>query len=561
MGRGAKPKAPFRSWAAPHSHRAPIFRIIPPMQNGDGNPNSEPFGRPLWLGLALLVAVGFLAVSLWRPTFPGRGPDEMLHLNNHVHFADHFRSDAPLTAWPLQTSLRKPPLPYLASNLATALLPGAWGPLLLSNLLFAFGWLGLVFAIGRREFSGAAGLLGVTALLAMPLFATLASHFGNDLHVAFFVALILWMTINAKRFRHLGWWAAAGLAAGLGLLAKPTLPLYVAGPLMVTAARTLLEAWRAKSASLALVGLLGPALAATLAAGCWLFFFPNVLLVAPELLGDILAGPGRDFPPFFTINGDTAAGDMFFYYGRFVTGAVLAGAVAILFRRRWILLAAFLPPLVLFTVVTEAFSRLMIPVIFIPLLAFGHLPTLLRRETLRTAAIALGAVFFVLLFARHQLDIRAASAATHSLGDPADAGQEIAAHWSAAGVTGRRVLFINRCAFSDMPMYHFALLNLIESPAVDQVFAVDQTGRFPGSTLDTGLRDAWPELDAVLVCDDAAPGAASLAEALALARGDADPAAASFAAALQLTGQFAVNFGFKRPYPVTLWERAADSGP
>jgi urea transporter len=91
---------------------------------------------------------------------------------------------------------------------------------------------------------------------------------------------------------------------------------------------------------------------------------------------------------------------MFIYYGIPASIVVLIGFLRSFFYLKqtdMLSLGALLPAALLFLIVTEAFSRLLFPVVFIPALYGIALLRLLKRETLRRWLLVGLTVFFVIL--------------------------------------------------------------------------------------------------------------------------------------------------------------------
>ena len=461
----------------------------------------------LMLAAIMLVVIAMKIDAVRSPIFPSWGHDEMAHTDLHLQATQQLKQGASWSELRGAASLRKPPLPYLVSALARQVLPGGLRVALAVNILFGLGLLLLIYYLGARLFAPPAGLFAVCAVVAMPLSPTLMDHLGNDTQVSFFTAAILAVAVRPRRLRAVRWWAVIGVLAGLGMLSKPTLPLYVAGPLVIGWALAAKGAWRSRSVVLWTRTAAGPVLAVLAALGLWWSLEPYLWDKSWDLVRVIAGGPNQDFAYFHTINGQTFWGDMNRFYGVFASFTVLAGTVAALFfvkdQRRAMLAAAYLPAFALLVVVTEAFSRLLYPVAYVPLIFAGGALCSLRRETLRTASLALLAVFFLALGVRLHLDQRVSSDIRFAAGNPVDAGRPVVGHLAEhPQASPRDVLYLNNCTYPDMAFHFYVLSALVEAPQVGRVRAFDATGQYATAWLNTGLAAGWRDVDTVLLCDE-----------------------------------------------------------
>jgi hypothetical protein len=82
-----------------------------------------------------------------------------------------------------------------------------------------------VYVIGRRAYSGAAGLLGA-AFLAFSVLHVRDSHFfTTDVTMTFFMLLLLWLALRIAEGGSARLWVGVGLAAGLGCATKQTVAM------------------------------------------------------------------------------------------------------------------------------------------------------------------------------------------------------------------------------------------------------------------------------------------------------------------------------------------------
>jgi len=91
-----------------------------------------------------------------------------------------------------------------------------------------------VYGIGRTIADPMAGLLAAFFIGTAPFVVYSLLTFQLDLPLMAMVALALYALIRSERFSLPGWTAALGLVWGLGLLTKPTFPVYALPPLLWT---------------------------------------------------------------------------------------------------------------------------------------------------------------------------------------------------------------------------------------------------------------------------------------------------------------------------------------
>lgn len=93
-----------------------------------------------------------------------------------------------------------------------------------------------VYGIGRTVSDPMAGLLAAFFIGTAPFVVYSLLTFQLDLPLMAMVALALYTLIRTEWFSRPGWTAALGLVWGLGLLTKPTFPVYALPPLLWTLA-------------------------------------------------------------------------------------------------------------------------------------------------------------------------------------------------------------------------------------------------------------------------------------------------------------------------------------
>jgi hypothetical protein len=187
-----------------------------------------------------------------------------------------------------------PPLAYMVGDLGISL--GGIDvapPIIAENFVFvpllALG----CYHVGRMAFDRTAGLLAVVFALGSPLITAQFHVFMTDAPETAMVAASLWAILATEGFTRVGISAIAGLAVGLGLLAKEPLVFYVVGPVAVTAIR---GGWKARR------GLLAFALVALAVALPWyLRELAQVKSIGSSVLTSS-SSPGDVSPPPLSID-------------------------------------------------------------------------------------------------------------------------------------------------------------------------------------------------------------------------------------------------------------------
>src|SRR4030095_10683876 len=238
-----------------------------------------------------------------------------------------------------------------------------------------------VYGIGRTVADPMAGLLAAFFLGTAPFVVYSLLTFQLDLPLMAMVALALYMLIRTERFSRPGWTAALGLVWGLGLLTKPTFPVYACPPLLWTLGEAMWSGrrWR----RLLWIGLAG-AIAVVVA-------FP---WYSSRLLGMPLQFMNRSFK-FAEQEGHaptlTSVALLFYptnfptHFGFLAALCFLAGLLALhRFREhRAVLWIAALAPFVLITLIRNKNPRYALPALaaaaVVAALGAHALPNLLRR--------------------------------------------------------------------------------------------------------------------------------------------------------------------------------------
>jgi len=193
--------------------------------------------RPVhWWLLAGLVAAVLISNALWlhadrRPTDMDQGRYMMMVED----FADGWQSpdlDFVASFWRGNHPTHPHVVPLLASA-AFSVTGRNVDAAYFVNSLFLAGLVVLVFLLGLRQRDAACGLLAATLTAGLPLLSRFSRFFLLEEAAAFFVVAALYCLLRTRRFSHLGWSLALGLAVGFGLLTKWTTLVFVAPPILL----------------------------------------------------------------------------------------------------------------------------------------------------------------------------------------------------------------------------------------------------------------------------------------------------------------------------------------
>ena len=313
-----------------------------------------PSSRREWaLIVGALLAISSI-VSVWLAL--DRRPPAWDYAN-HLERAwlcgqDLSRGDVPSL---LERSSFYPPFVTCAAAVVTWLLPSDRAAAHAVLILFLGIGMASVYLATRTLGNGAAGVVAAVAFATAPFVVYSTLNFQLDLPLASVVALALYAGLRSDGFERPGWSIATGVVAGLGMLTKPTFPVYVVPPLAVT----LLGHWRRRTALTAL----GAAVIAAAISAPW---------YGPRLLGFPMQIGNRSFkqaaesghPEPFTWAG------LAFYPRWFVPevgGLVIVLAVlglAIAVRRRlWFPVIALVVPFVVLVTLQNKNLRYALPLV------------------------------------------------------------------------------------------------------------------------------------------------------------------------------------------------------
>ena len=200
----------------------------------DGGPAGAPWSpvrHPrIWLAalFAVLAAVTIAWVSI------DRRPPEWDHANHLERALRCYQNLAQGRVWTavIGDSAFYPPLVPCAAGALYLIFPVA--PLTAQAVMLGFLAVGLAatFGAGRALWDARSGLLAAFFFGTAPFVVYSLLNFQLDLPLAAMVAATLCVLLQTDGFRRARWSVALGLVLGLGLLTKPTYPVYVLGPLL-----------------------------------------------------------------------------------------------------------------------------------------------------------------------------------------------------------------------------------------------------------------------------------------------------------------------------------------
>jgi len=199
--------------------------------------------------LAALAGLCFVAITYWWLRVDGRGPDN--DAARHLSYAwDYFQDmeDGRPFSWftAFDKGFAYPPLVHLVG--ALSLLPGSKVDIETAifgmNLVFVPMLVAGAYGLGSIAGDRRTGLLAVLVALGTPMVMSMFHSFMTDGALTATVALTAWLVLRSNRFESWRWSAAAGVAAGLGLMTKAPFVFFVAGLVLVVLARGGWRQWR-----------------------------------------------------------------------------------------------------------------------------------------------------------------------------------------------------------------------------------------------------------------------------------------------------------------------------
>lgn len=185
----------------------------------------------------------------------------------------------------------RPPALYLAAQVPYRLFGHSMDAAQTTNVFFLVVILLLTFSFARHLAGERVALLATAITGLFPMMAAMSRMFYLDLFVTAMVMLILFALLRSENFARRRWAVVWGLAVGLGMLVKWSLPAHILLPILFMMVRA--DLVRAQLAALRRpsvdVRALGLALVGAVAlAGVW--YLPNRAHALTLPLGDALFG-------------------------------------------------------------------------------------------------------------------------------------------------------------------------------------------------------------------------------------------------------------------------------
>lgn len=163
--------------------------------------------------------------------------------------------------WFFQAATDYPPLHYLVGAIGALVGGLSADSFMAAQDLFMIPALALgCYGAGSVAYGRTAGVLAAVFALGAPMVVSVFHMFLIDTTEMAMVAVSLWAILASDRFSRVGVSALAGVAVGLGMLAKQNFPLFIAGLLLIVVVRGGWRNWR---------GLLTFAAVAALLAASW----------------------------------------------------------------------------------------------------------------------------------------------------------------------------------------------------------------------------------------------------------------------------------------------------
>jgi len=196
-----------------------------------------------------MAGLGFLLITYWWLRVDTRGPDN--DATRHLGYAwTYFRDMQDGRAWTWFTffdpGFAYPPLVHLVG--ALSLLPGSMldveKPIFAMNLVFVPMLVAGAYGVGSIAGDRRTGVLAVLVALGTPMLISMFHSFLTDGALAATVALTAWLVLRSERFALWPWSAAAGAAAGVGLMTKSPFVFFVAGLIAMVLLRGGWRNWR-----------------------------------------------------------------------------------------------------------------------------------------------------------------------------------------------------------------------------------------------------------------------------------------------------------------------------
>ncbi len=218
------------------------------MREGEPNEARGP-ARSRLLHAAAAALAGLivlrLAIGGWWLAADHRVPDieSARHLGMAWDMADVMgRGDL---LWGFEAGQLYPPLHHLIGAAGYGLF--GWAPdgaLLAQALVLIPAFAIAVYGAASIAYGRTAGVIAAAIALTAPMVFSAFHMFLIDTPQAVAAALCVWLVLASRRFERVGVAALAGVAGGLGMLAKQNFPMFVLGVVLVALARGGWRHWK-----------------------------------------------------------------------------------------------------------------------------------------------------------------------------------------------------------------------------------------------------------------------------------------------------------------------------
>jgi len=185
---------------------------------GDDDIGEKSFGRSQRRSYAVWMLTGVAAITGLRLIWLALQP------------ADLFPDVAQYWVWSQRLALgsfSKPPLVAWLIDLTTGLFGDSEFAVRLSAPLLHAGAAAFVYGLGARLYDRRVGLWSAFVYVSLPGVSVSAFVISTDAALLLFWAAALYAFVRAREMDGWGWWLAAGLAAGLGLLSKYAMAYWI----------------------------------------------------------------------------------------------------------------------------------------------------------------------------------------------------------------------------------------------------------------------------------------------------------------------------------------------
>ena len=217
-----------------------------------GRERARELARAPATGVAAIVLV-FLATSAWwlLDDVSMVNVDNAKHINIALQWREAILSGDLLE--PLRLYNVYPPGTHIVGALGTFVFGYSAGAVVMAQNVVFVPLLALgCYGTAKVAFGREAGLLAALFAFAVPMVLSLFHQALPDTPMAAMVALTVWLLLASDRFARPAIAAAAGVAAGLGMYAKGTFVVFIAGVVLVMLVR---GGWRRPKGSLLFAGL------------------------------------------------------------------------------------------------------------------------------------------------------------------------------------------------------------------------------------------------------------------------------------------------------------------